>query len=71
MRLCIGINAIVVQMTDSVELLNVATESKPNFNQYAQMHCSFMSFISKLSLAIFLEFLFLRKIFSVHDYDSL
>jgi len=38
-KLCIDINGIVVQMTDSVKLLGVTIDSMLNFNQYVQLIC--------------------------------
>ena len=38
-KLCIDINGIVVQMTDSVKLLGVTIDSMLNFNQHVQSIC--------------------------------
>ena len=38
-KLCIDVNGIVVQMTDSVKLLGVAIDSMANFNQHVHSMC--------------------------------
>ena len=39
LNLCIDINGIVVQMTNSVKLLGVTIDSMLNFNQHVQLIC--------------------------------
>ena len=51
-KLCIYINGIVVQMTDSVKLLSVTIDSMLNFNQHVQSICKKTQIKSELFLEV-------------------
>ena len=51
-KLCIDINGIVVQMTDSVKLLGVTIDSMLNFNLHVQSICKKASKKSGLFLEL-------------------
>ena len=52
-KLCIDLNGIVVQMTDSVKLLGVSIDSMLNFNQHVQSICKNTSNKDRAFLELF------------------